>query len=366
MGRADMVGIRSLLTFLLAVSSTVNSAELLTKSLVIERLGFTLHYPESWSGVAQDDHAWMVNAPLEQATGSNLDSLEQIVVTTEHRTNHAEAVNRLREICSEYQTKCTYLAIGGWPAMQREVIVPKEQPGAEEAPANQEMILHIATAIAAGDLLIRTEGRMRPSVSEQVKTQVRAIENGTSLRVVGNPKETHRLIQELQRNPRLTPFSPPPSKVQTSSPPRIAELIAPQVVLKGAAAVPEEEDSSGKPKSAGVASSDGAGAAAAVIKGASAGGFASEPEIAVSTNGTNVVVAQQFGYATSNDGGTSFPYAGIFTSSTGGDSSLAYGKSGNFYEGTISTSSTALNISINNGQTFACQTNAFSRPAPGQ
>jgi hypothetical protein len=355
-----MVGIRSLLTFLLAVSSTMNSAELLTKSLVIERLGFTLHYPESWSGVAQDDHAWMVNAPLEQATGSNLDSLAQIFVTTEHRTNHAEAVNRLREICSEYQIKCTYLAIGGWPAMQREVIVPKEQPGAEEAPANQEMILQVTTAIAAGDLLIRTDGRMAPSVSERVKTQVRAIENGTSLRVVGNPKETP-LIRELQRNPRLTPFSPPPSKVQTSSPPRQSELNKPRVVLRGGAAQSEGEQSSGGPKSTLAASSAGAGAPGIVIK----GGFASEPEIAVSTNGLNIVVAQQFAYATSNDGGTTFPYTGNFTSSTGGDSSLAYGKSGNFYEGTISTSSTALNLSINNGQTFAFQTNAFTCPATG-
>ena len=127
-----MIGIKSLLAFLLVVSSTVNSADVLTKSLANDRLGFTLHYPESWSALAQDDHVWMVNAPLKQATGSNLDGLAQIFVTTEHRTNHAEAVNRLREICSEYQTKCTYLAIDGWPAMQREVIVPKEQPGGKK------------------------------------------------------------------------------------------------------------------------------------------------------------------------------------------------------------------------------------------
>jgi hypothetical protein len=360
---ADMVGIISLLTLLLAVSSAANSAELLTKSLAIDRLGFTLHYPESWSGVAQDDHAWMVNAPLEQATGPNLDSLAQIFVTTEHRTNHAEAVNRLREICSEYQTTCTYLAIGGWPAMQREVIAPKEEPGAQEEPANEEMMLYITTAIAAGDLLIRAEGRMPASVSEQVKTQVRAIENGTSLRVVGNPKETQSFIQELQRNPRLTPFSPPPSKVRTNPPPRLSELSQPRVVLKGAGARPEEEHSVEKPVSTSGAGSAGAGVAI-VIPG---NRIADEPEIAVSTNGLNIVVAQQSHFATSNDGGTTFPYKGKFASSDGGDSSLAYGKSGNFYEGTISksTSSTALNVSTNNGQTFPFQTNAFTCPATG-
>ena len=164
-----MVAIRSLLAFLLVLSSVAYSADALPKSLANDRLGFTLHYPESWSGVAQDDHAWMVSAPLEQATGSNLDSLAQIFVTTEHRTNHAEAVNRLREICSEYQTTCTYLAIGGWPVMQREIIAPKEEPGAQEEPANEEMMLYITTAIAAGDLLIRAEGRMPASVSEQVR-----------------------------------------------------------------------------------------------------------------------------------------------------------------------------------------------------
>ena len=223
------------------------------------------------------------------------------------------------------------------------------------------MILHITTAIAAGDLLIRAEGRMPPSVSEQVKTQVRAVENGTSLRVVGNPKETEPFLQELRRNPRVIPFSPPPSKVQTDPPPRLSELNKPRVVLRGGAAQAKGEESSGKPKSTLAASSAGAGTAAIVIP----GGFASEPEIAVSTNGLNIVVAQQFAYSTSSDGGTSFPYGGSFASSTGGDSSLAYGKSGNFYEGTISTSSTALNISTNNGKTFAFQTNAFTCPATG-
>lgn len=356
-----MVAIRSLLAFLLVLSSVAYSADALPKSLANDRLGFTLHYPESWSGVAQDDHAWMVSAPLEQATGSNLDSLAQIFVTTEHRTNHAEAVNRLREICSEYQTTCTYLAIGGWPVMQREIIAPKEEPGAQEEPANEEMMLYITTAIAAGDLLIRAEGRMPASVSEQVKTQVLAIQNGTSLRVAGNPKETQSFIQELQRNPRLTPFSPPPSKVQTSPSPRTAELSQPRIVLKGAGARPEEEHSVEQPVGTSGAGSADAGAAV-VIPG---NRIADEPEIAVSTNGLNIVVAQQSHYVTSNDGGTTFQYKGKFVSSKGGDSSLAYGKSGNFYEGTISNPSTALNVSTNNGQTFAFQTNVFTCPGTG-
>jgi hypothetical protein len=74
----------------------------------------------------------------------------------------------------------TYLMIGGWPAMQRRVITVKEQPG-EQIPGQEQQILKITTAIAAGDLLIRAEGRMPPDIAGAFTALT-----GTSL-VVGSP-----------------------------------------------------------------------------------------------------------------------------------------------------------------------------------
>jgi hypothetical protein len=106
---------------------------------------------------------------------------------------------------------------------------------------------------------------------------------------------------------------------------------------------------------------ESSGGAARVI----GGGFASEPEIAVSTDGQKIVVGQQFNFVTSNDGGLTFPTAGPFPSSDGGDSSLAYGNSGNFYEGTIFGTSSALNVSTDGGKTFTFRAKAFTCPTTG-
>ena len=59
-----------------------------------------------------------------------------------------------------------------------------------------------------------------------------------------------------------------------------------------------------------------------------------ELEIAVSNNGTNIVVAKQSGFVTSSDGGQTFPFSGNLPVNDG-DSSLAFGQSGNFYHAAL-------------------------------
>jgi alpha-tubulin suppressor-like RCC1 family protein len=328
----------------------------------MDQVGLTLRHPEGWYATRQDESAWLVNAPPAQATGPALNGLAQVFVTVEHRTNHADAVHRLREIAAEFDVPVTYLTIGGWPAMQRRVVTPKEEPGAEGAQARQQEILRITTAIAAGDLLIRAEARMPPDIGEPTEDQVRAIEAGMVIRTAGDQADSQRTIEELRAAPRLEPFAPPPSRVKPAGPlQRQGMLETPRLLLQGALARAEEEDRPGEVEQERDADAGDAGAPGRVIN----GGFASEPEIGVSTDGQKIVVAQQFAFATSNDGGLSFPTTGAFPSSTGGDSSLAYGKSGNFYEGTINNSSSALNVSTDGGKTFTFRANAFTCPTTG-
>ena len=85
-----------------------------------------------------------------------------------------------------------------------------------------------------------------------------------------------------------------------------------------------------------------------------------EPEVATSTNGRDIVVAQQFDWTWSNDGGQTFTFGGNFPNSTGGDSSLAVGQSGDFYEATIFNNTTAIHRSIDRGQTFTVRGTAFT------
>jgi hypothetical protein len=340
-------------------------AEQSMQSLAMDRLGATLRYPDGWSATLQDDRAWVVNAPLAHATGEALNGLAQVYVIVEHRIDHADAIRRLRAIASEYEVPVEYLTIDGWPAMQRRVFVTREQPGAAGAAAQNEQVVRITTAIAAGDLLIRAEGGMPPNAGEQVEQQVRAIESGITFRTAGNAADADREVQELRAFPRLPPSLPPPSEVVPSSPSQQhGKIEAPQRILLGALTRSEEETKPAESKPEPDAT--GNGVAARVIQGQS-NFFASEPEIAVSTDGQNIVVAQGFSYATSNDGGLTFPTTGGFPAPTDGDSSVAYGKSGNFYEGTIAiaNSSTALNVSTDGGRTFTFRTNAFTCPMTG-
>ena len=252
----------------------------LTMSVANDQLGITLRHPEGWFGTWQGDRGWIVNAPPEQATGAALGGLAQVFVTVEHRTDHADAVRRLREIASEFEAPVMYLTIGGWPAMQRQVITAKEQPGAVGADAQQQQILTITTAIAAGDLLIRADARMAPDVGEETKQQVLAIESSIGIKTAGDNAQSQRDIEELQAVPKLAPFVPPPSTVRPAGPlQQHGMLEEPRRLLQGALARSEDEDRPGGSESE--PEPDKSGAGAPVIN----GGFASEPDIAVSTDG---------------------------------------------------------------------------------
>jgi hypothetical protein len=99
----------------------------------------------------------------------------------------------------------------------------------------------------------------------------------------------------------------------------------------------------------------------------------SEAEISVSTNGNNIVVAQQCSYQASINGGTSFAFGGGSPGTcTGGDSSVAFGTSGNFYWATIGSNSATcpgganncnntqeISRSTTNGQTFTFVANVI-------
>ena len=355
----------------------------LQQQIVVERLGLTMHYPTEWSAAPTPQLIWLVRGTQDEANGPALDRLAQIYVTSENRRDHADAVRRLREIASEYPGAVSYLAVGGWPALQRRVLTDKEQPGVEDdedadaeraqAAALQppaapraiqlnvtpnEKLLKITTVVAAGNTIVRAEGRMPPDAGREIEEQVRAIESATTFRVAGNAANTTRELRALTAAPRLPPSRPPPSKVKPAAGRAavVAALPAGSTARPSGAATLRRLSA---PLAGALAPQ--AGLAQRVISGA----FASEAEIAVSTDGQKIVIAQQFQYSHSSDGGQTFTAGAANFNSDGGDASLAFGRSGNFYEGTIFQRSSALNVSTDNGTTFTFRANAFTCPAAG-
>jgi hypothetical protein len=191
----------------------------LSQRLDVQRLGFAVRYPASWSASENAGVVSIVNAPQARAAGRALETMPQILVTTETRRDHADAVSRLREIASEYPGPVTYTTISGWPAMQRRVVTTKEQAGAEEKDDRPDQkIVKFTTAIAAGNILIRADGRMPPTAGAQIESQVRAIEAGMVLRTPGNAAATARDLRLLRATPKLSLSKPPASKVRPAAP----------------------------------------------------------------------------------------------------------------------------------------------------
>jgi HYDIN/CFA65/VesB family protein len=318
-----------------------------TLSVKVEGLSFTVHYPNGWSAAQEANVYKLLNVPAKEKDtldAAALDKIAQIMIFTEHRRDHAEAVRRLKEIEAETDSPSTFLTIGGWPALQRRHLAPKPQPGQgpllEEA---GEMVLEITTAVAAGDLLVELDGRLRPDAPPRSANEVEVIGQSLVFTTTGDPGQVNKEIEDLRKSPLhdSSLFTPAPDDVEA---------------LSEGAKVSEES-------------------AGAAVRVTGAIGVNSELEVAVSTNGRNIVIGSNGvptnpGYSFSIDGGQTFnPSTGI----SGNDPSLAFGLSGTFYAANIilptttppAPGATGIWASANNGAAFAFRANAFTCPMKG-
>jgi hypothetical protein len=272
---------------------------------------YVLRYPNDWSpGPASFTNAKkLIARPTGYRTASPGTEPAWMLVTTESPRDHAEGLRRLRDIASEVSGPTTFLKIGGWPALERRVLRPLEQPsGQDEGDEPEKMSLRITTAVAAGNLIVRVETWVVPPDSELAQ-EVEAI--GRSLtfpRITEAPINVDQEIRDLQSG------SDPKGDISAVAPDALGgELmsIAPATI----------EDSTG---------------ATLRVQGP-ADGTDAEIEIAVSGNGQTVIIGNNSrDFATSTDGGKTFPTTGTVPVPAGffaanGDPSLAWGQSGTFY-----------------------------------
>jgi hypothetical protein len=314
------------------------------RSITIGR-GIVAHYPATWDASAQ---SWgnAAEVVVKGERGGVLVPAARTLITTEQRLNHKEALERLLQIAGSRPGNVTWLVIGGWPAFQRRYSEPLALPtdhrvGPDEpnpGPAvnpEDRIALHTSTVIAVADAIVRMETTLAPKASERLAADAEAWATRTTLPARNDGIESASEVEQLRRDKaRPTPDAVPVS-------PKLYRLW-------------------------------GTGSPAA----ASLTGATSELEAAISSSGTNIIVASNGGLQFSLDSGATFAFSpsALLPFVNQGDPTVAVGKSGNIYSanlglpGAVSainlTGLTACTASVmssgNGGQSFSFASNAVS------
>ena len=268
--------------------------------------------------------------------------------------DHAEAVQRLKVIEAEWGMTSKFITIGGWPALQRRQLVPKPSEGDARGGA-PEMMFMVTTAVAVDATLVRMDGFAPEDASTDILDQIESIGRALRPQVAGDAAKATQEAEQLRQSPSLR-VPPGPTPIAAANPGSSIAVVAANAGARSGAAALNAPTPGG-----------------ATNLGTFNLNLGSESEIAVSTNGTNIVIGQQCGFRTSQDGGVTFPFSGGAPGRcTGGDASVAFGRSGNFYYSTIGSNvatcpaaspncnnTQQMARSTNNGQTFQFVTNVI-------
>jgi hypothetical protein len=297
-----------------------------------------LKTPKGWS-----QYAWRGATAVEltrsHKTAKGTVSDAHIVVFTEKRRDHDEAVARLGEIAAESKTPSKFFLIDGWPALQRSQTVTVPLPGGVDGDAGvpERKVVKVTTAIAANDIVVRSEGSVPVDVKESIVTEVEKM--GRDFRFAARPnvsksKEHVRRLSSIAKRPEAA-----------AAPPVLPMRIKPD----------RSHTPPGAPSPA-------------------AGRQNGELEVAASKDGLHVVVAAQLARTLfSDDGGLTFKDSAATLPpmlGNNGDPSIALGASGAFYVSFLTTPGGACAASVmssapNNGAAFTFDANAVLCPAAG-
>src|SRR5437870_2598663 len=259
--------------------------------------GIFVSYPDGWSLAQPTMNSWVIlNVPADKQ--ETFEPTVRVTIGYLDRTDHADAVRQLAEYAKESRVNSAFLVIGGWPALQRVQLVKRRLPvEGRDAWFRDPKMVQITTAVAAGNLLVRLEGNLPSNANQQLRGLVLAIGRSLVFSSTGDPALVQQELNQLNRSPRR-PDTPQGEAAQSESG---APLFASAPIFS-----PLQLNN----------------------------GTNGELEVAVSNNGTNIVVVKQGGFITSDDGGQTFPFGGSLRISDG-DSSITFGQSGNFYHAAL-------------------------------
>ncbi|HEY2739417.1 MAG TPA: hypothetical protein VGK45_13500, partial [Thermoanaerobaculia bacterium] len=184
--------------------------------------GVTFQPPAGWQIV---EGAFRNATELIKTAGDQKSPVRiaHLLVTTEVRRNHAEALQRLQDISAESKVQARAVSVGGWPAIERQevVVLPRTEQDedseqAESTPAGREPArkgqkvekthplapttgISVTVAVAAGDRVVRFDGmtaseKDQPSADEVLRTAETLITPAKP-----DPKQTASEVEQLGR-----------------------------------------------------------------------------------------------------------------------------------------------------------------------
>jgi len=262
----------------------------------------------------------------------------RVLITTEPRHSHADALKRLESIAAYRQSPAAFIEVGGWPAVEVQFVEPLPRRGAKEeeeaeVSAPDVSVQRAITAIAAADKVVMFDVSVLLDAPQGLMESAKQMTRSARFAKQGEPNEVKKALEMLRATEEK----------------RQSRLKQSQSVAPGESVMGE----------AGAAMSQ-AGVPVAVQTGLG------ELEIAASANANNIIIASNGGLSFSTNRGASFMRGatGVFGLN---DPSLARAASGNFYlaviafpTGTpahlnVSGCTHAVSRSTDNGANFGLQ-----------
>jgi hypothetical protein len=314
-----MLNFRSIFTLLAGLtflaSGNTASAEPTSLTLTANDVdyAFSIQVPADWTLAPKTfENALSFSGPASSATG---EPTGQLQIYVEPRLNHQGALTQIRELTAGVAAAAkTVSSVGGWAALQTEQLETRPQPS-QGTPYSDPEVLRIRVYIAVGDTLYVATGTFPADANPDLVQSVIDMTSSLEFQAGGGADQLDLDLEFLQQstggNEGAAVKTDEAASLQTlagvSSMATTGESLAVQSPVGPGADI--RIDAAGR----------------------------GELEIAVSPNGSNVVVAlQSRRVVSSNDGGANFPTT-LTVGAGNGDPSVAYGQSGNFYVAWIDT-----------------------------
>jgi hypothetical protein len=243
--------------------------------------------------------------------------LARVLVTTENRTSHEDALKRLQDIAASRPVPARFVEIGGWPAVELDFTEPLPRRGqAAQTPA--VIVPRSIVAIATESTVTFFDISLAPDAPATLREEAQQVARSSSFLKRGDPevvrKSLQALEQEAKRRATVAPEPSVPPQGTRDGPP-----LAPPASTTGGGTSMEPATALGAELRPGaVTVQNGVG----------------ELEVATSANARTIVIASNAALSFSTNLGASFTPGATGTFGLN-DPTLARAASGNFYLGVI-------------------------------
>jgi hypothetical protein len=124
--------------------------------------------------------------------------LARILITTEKRTSHEDALKRLQDIAASRTVPARFVEIGGWPAVELDFTEPLPRRGqATQTPA--EVVARSIIAIASESTLTSFDISFAPDAPAALQAEAKQIARSSSFPKRGDPEAVRKSLQALER-----------------------------------------------------------------------------------------------------------------------------------------------------------------------